>query len=366
VIARYLYFEPAAPRSQRSEIPVELEEIVLRLLKKEPRARYNTAADFVRAIDQLSGSPSPAVRPSKPLATEFVATLPVVRDTTLNGAASSSEVSRKPDSRSRFAIVAGAATFAVVFLAVVILFRAHGNGEIATNSAAAALAAGQKGRENPPVQATPAPPASTPPPVAAGAVARPAAGSPDPVTDTPRPADVHRDGSSVAGAAPSAVAPTASPETAAAAREAPPPEPRKPPAAKPAGHRKPRDGTRPAPVPADPPDPYAFPKWNKTLQPVGAGTQPDSASPSVAAPPNEPPGGAAVAKPSHPPGPPAPGAAPAPLEPECTRTSFAAVLDAKTPSPAAVKNALTLLGRCKPRMDPVLHDDIHRQLIDKS
>ena len=123
VIARHLYFEPSPLRSHRPEISPELDELVLKLLKKEPRARHSTATDVVRAIDQMVAAAPPIVAPSEQVMSDAVATLPMVRDTTLNGAVSSRATTRRKTSRPRLGIVAGAATVTVGFL--VEIGRAH-------------------------------------------------------------------------------------------------------------------------------------------------------------------------------------------------------------------------------------------------
>jgi predicted ATPase/serine/threonine protein kinase len=51
-IYRILHEEPVAPSALRAEIPAELEEIVLRLLRREPDARYSSAADVLEALSR--------------------------------------------------------------------------------------------------------------------------------------------------------------------------------------------------------------------------------------------------------------------------------------------------------------------------
>ena len=178
VIARHLYFEPPSLRSRRSDIPPELEELVLKLLKKEPRARFSTAADLVRAIDQLSVARLPAAAPSKPLATEFVATLPVMKDTTLNGAASSRVSVDKGDRSRRLHIVSVAVTVAIAAF-VLVWFFARGSHD--AESGATIAAALPTGSRAPSEVAAPAPH----PPPAVPAPAAPALAAPAPVAPVP-------------------------------------------------------------------------------------------------------------------------------------------------------------------------------------
>jgi serine/threonine protein kinase len=179
VIARHLYFEPAPLRSHRSEIPPELEVIILRLLKKEPRDRYSNAAEFVRATDPLmKGTPSAAAPPGDVLKTEFVATLAVVSDTTLNGAASSRSTPKARPS-SRFTLIAGAVgvTIAILVFVLVIFTRGARNGD-ATSSPMVAATGEPRATEGLVPSAPLASAPSTPQATLPGGVATPSAGAP--------------------------------------------------------------------------------------------------------------------------------------------------------------------------------------------
>jgi serine/threonine-protein kinase len=62
IIARHLYFEPARPRTLRASLRPEVEELVLRLLQKDPAARPSTAAEVIHVIDRLVAN-APTVAP---------------------------------------------------------------------------------------------------------------------------------------------------------------------------------------------------------------------------------------------------------------------------------------------------------------
>ena len=71
VLAQHIY-QPPAPPSQYAELPPELERIVLRLLEKEPDARYQTARDAARALRAVAigaGADPAAVGASGPIQT---------------------------------------------------------------------------------------------------------------------------------------------------------------------------------------------------------------------------------------------------------------------------------------------------------
>jgi serine/threonine-protein kinase len=381
VIARHLYFAPQPPRSHRAEIPAELEEIVLRLLSKEPRARYATAAELVRAIDQLSGAPLPGAAPSKPLATEFVATLPVVRDTTLNGAASSRLSLGKDERSRRLGIVTAAVTVAVAAF-VLVWFLARGNhGEGSSAGAVAALATEPKApvssAASPPLPAPTAPRPATGAESASPAAVERAQGSAavpsgtvgsgteaplDPGPQTPAapaaPADPHETAS--------AISPETSSDTVSAE---PPPEQPASAAKRPseaggqpdvARHDARRSETAKA-LPERPGLPRSrvgrAPHASTSLIEGPTRTpvpRPDTGTTSGKGPSP----GDAVA--------PGPGsaAAAAPLDADCSPAGFAGVLDAKAPSKKAVRDARARLARCKPSMDPGVYDDIYRRLIE--
>jgi eukaryotic-like serine/threonine-protein kinase len=58
-VYRILHEEPAPPSTLRAEIPAELEEIVLRLLRREPEERYLSAAEVLEALEALQADPLP-------------------------------------------------------------------------------------------------------------------------------------------------------------------------------------------------------------------------------------------------------------------------------------------------------------------
>jgi len=132
VIARHLYFEPTPLRSLRDGVRPELERLVLRLLKKEPKARYSTAADLVRAIDELVASMPPGDD-----AGDFARTLPMAStaastasETTLRSAASQAARPPRRQVRDRhLGIIAGVATVAIALVVLIIIFAIGGSHE---------------------------------------------------------------------------------------------------------------------------------------------------------------------------------------------------------------------------------------------
>ena len=72
--------EPVSPRSLEPSIPVELETIVLKSLRKEPADRYATAQDMAEDLDRfLGGRPIIARRPTAPERCGLVAAAPGAR-----------------------------------------------------------------------------------------------------------------------------------------------------------------------------------------------------------------------------------------------------------------------------------------------
>jgi serine/threonine protein kinase len=69
VMARQLYFQPASLRSHRAGLPVEVDELVLRLLEKQPSARPATALEVIRALDRLAALPALPALPAQAGAT---------------------------------------------------------------------------------------------------------------------------------------------------------------------------------------------------------------------------------------------------------------------------------------------------------
>jgi hypothetical protein len=310
------------------------------------------------------------VVPSKPLATEFVATLPMMKDTTLNGAASSSLSLGKDERSRRLGVVAAAVTVAVVAFMLVWF-----------------LARGRHGEDFDVVVTEPKGPpessATSPPP-------RPATGA----EASPSPAAVpsgHAQGSAevTSGRGGGPVAPSD-------------PGPQRP--APPANQREPESPTSPevSPVPAPaepPPGPSALAAQtpgeaggrtdvagrdaprSETAKglpgrtsssrsragaahhvptgPVEGAASPAARSPGTDTSPGKGPApGEAVA--------PGPGSAAVavPLDAECSSAAFAGVFGSKAPSKKAVLDARSRLAQCKPSMDPGLYADIYRRLIE--
>lgn len=57
VALKQMQTEPETPRSLNPDIPVGLEEIIIRAMKKDPDLRYQTAAEMLRDIDEFKRNP---------------------------------------------------------------------------------------------------------------------------------------------------------------------------------------------------------------------------------------------------------------------------------------------------------------------
>lgn len=58
IAIKQMQIEPKSPRTVNPEIPVGLEEIILRAMQKDPQLRYQTAAEMLRDIDEFKRNPS--------------------------------------------------------------------------------------------------------------------------------------------------------------------------------------------------------------------------------------------------------------------------------------------------------------------
>src|SRR5262249_34052838 len=81
LIARHLSFPPQPLRSICAEIPADVDDLVLWLLQKDPSARPASAADLVRAIDQLAAVGVAGVMQTQPPTRFSAASLAPVVDT---------------------------------------------------------------------------------------------------------------------------------------------------------------------------------------------------------------------------------------------------------------------------------------------
>jgi serine/threonine-protein kinase len=166
LMARHLYFAAEPPRSHRPGLPVEVDDFVMRLLHKDPAARPGSAIDVIRAIDRLAALPSVAGHGDDLPAAATSARPPM--DTTLSGAASTSELDRagvqpRRTQRRALRIIAGMSAFAAVISAAVIWLRANGGGApvAALHTVEASAGSAAEIRPAPPPSDPTAPRAST-------------------------------------------------------------------------------------------------------------------------------------------------------------------------------------------------------------
>jgi len=186
LIARHLYFAPAPLRSLAPEIPADVEELVLRLLQKDPAARPATAADLVRAIDHLAAVGVAGVMQTHPPSRFSAANLAPVADTTLRGAASTVALLGGAPRPRRAPLIAGlAAGVIAVVVMLVVVGRDRGD-----DAPTAVVASAPRERDPAPAAApvVTAPVAATPPAAAPAAATPPAAApivTPPPATAPP-------------------------------------------------------------------------------------------------------------------------------------------------------------------------------------
>lgn len=58
IAIKQMQIDPERPRAMNPEIPVGLEEVILRAMQKDPQLRYQTAAEMLRDIDEFKHNPS--------------------------------------------------------------------------------------------------------------------------------------------------------------------------------------------------------------------------------------------------------------------------------------------------------------------
>jgi serine/threonine-protein kinase len=82
LLGAHLYSVPPAPSSLREGLPAGTDEVMARLLAKQPRDRYESMTEVMAAIDRLQGTPvqaggTPSGQPSAPASTAPVRATPV-------------------------------------------------------------------------------------------------------------------------------------------------------------------------------------------------------------------------------------------------------------------------------------------------
>jgi serine/threonine-protein kinase len=286
LIARHLYFPPQPLRALRPDLTAEVDDLVLWLLQKDPAARPGSAADLVRAIDQLT-TVTIGVSPTQPPTRISAAGFKPPTHTTLRGAASTVSLPGRGARPRRTLVMAGvaAAGIAVAAALLVVLLRGGDDGKRSAAISAAAPSV---------IPAAPTPPPAPPPPPPPPAVAP--AVTPPPAAPTPPAAPVVTP--------PAAPAESATPSTVDRPERGERPDRKKHP---PSRARVAQHEPEPAPAPA----PAAEPEHPAPPPPAPAPTPaPAPARPRATEPPPEParPAPKAVAAPT----PPAPKAVAAP------------------------------------------------------
>ncbi|HEX3757126.1 MAG TPA: serine/threonine-protein kinase [Kofleriaceae bacterium] len=287
LIARHLYFAPEPLRSLCPDIPAKIDDLVLWLLQKDPAARPASAADLVRAIEQLAAESEVGVLQTHPPARFSAAGLAPITNTTLRGAASTVSLTGAPaQSPRRTGLIAGVAAGVVAVAAVLIVVVRGHHGD---DDALTARVAGAAPEHAPAPAASPAPPspaaqpavsAATPPTPAAPAVAPPPAAAAPASEPLARPA--------APPAAPAATVDRADRSSRADHKKHPSPSSR----------IAQRDPEPAAAAPAEPQPPAAAPAPSAPVAP------PPVAAPPPAEPPRAVPGPAAMPAPTAPKAPP--------------------------------------------------------------
>lgn len=370
VIAHHLCFDPVSLRSYVSEIPDQVQEIVLRLLKKEPRGRYGSAAELIRALDAVAKIvPNDLITASSTLTlthndsqrtettatrsdrvtADGIATLPLATQTTLSGAATSGKPGRD-EKHVRRGIATLAAAIAIAFVVLVFVF-----GRLLRPASAPSFIDSDEPDGTAPSMEHSQEPARlfiVPIPGDAGTVDD-AAGTmgfkrglrfAEAPYDVPSPAISLGVNSSSTPAEERASGDAATSSVGSASTDARPSD-----ASEVIGMAKgltvrsnsPRSragaAPRTVPNPAESVGRTVGTNLGSDTS-AGQGTTPVAPGPGLAEP-------------------------AAPLE-ECSPASFSGVLDAKAPSKKAIKDARSRLARCKPSMDPGVYDDLYRRFIE--
>ena len=277
IIAMHL-FTPPEPPSRQAPVSPELDRIVLRLLEKEPQARFQDAGELIDALDALGGhagaGPGHAGRPSGFAAVDDSRPYAVPQGGFRLSLADEQPM-RGPEKKSAMGLVAGAITVAIA-AAVAVFIATRGGGDEAKPAAAGSSEHGAAGHEPAATPtATPAAPAATPAtPTVTPATPATTAAAP---TTTPRPA-----------AAPTTTPRPAATPPAAPVKHAGAKPPRTPPAdhAKKAGEAKPGSSGGPVTHPdgpvtkPDPGGPVTSPSAGPSTSPSAGPSTSPSAGPS--------------------------------------------------------------------------------------
>ena len=178
MIAAHIRDAPPDPRSINPNIPGRLAAIMLRLLEKEPAARYQSAAELKQALVD-AGAQGSMSRPPEPIS--YAQTLAAVPSTTTRGG-SAGQMMPAPAKRSTAPIWIGLGLVAVAVAGVVVFFVAR-SGETHEQTVSRT-----EGSTAPATAPPPAAPTTTPPPPPKPAVTKPAEPPEPPVVSKPAPA----------------------------------------------------------------------------------------------------------------------------------------------------------------------------------
>ena len=136
IIALQMFGEVQPPKERLAELTPEMNAIVMRLLEKEPHARYQHAADLIQALAGLGGKLSSQLSAERP-ATERP---PMISPTPMPGAANSLRLSLiderpPPEKRSSLPIIAGVLTVLLAGAGTIFFLTRSGGDEPAKANA---------------------------------------------------------------------------------------------------------------------------------------------------------------------------------------------------------------------------------------
>jgi eukaryotic-like serine/threonine-protein kinase len=172
LVNMHLNVAPKSPRTQRPEIPLALDALVLKMLAKNPDDRYADMSELQVALKGAGGGTFPVSGSSPDLKRTYSAspgsTNPKLRDTTFStGVGEKVDVPRS-GGRAKIAVIGGAAA---AVLAGYFVLRPGGSGSDRPGAPAKPIAVTAPAPAPKPVVTPPAPPPVAPPPVAAPAKA---------------------------------------------------------------------------------------------------------------------------------------------------------------------------------------------------
>jgi len=125
IALKHIQEDVVKPCELNHDIPVALEDIILKSLEKNPALRYESASSVIKDLDKASANPNTRLLSRHESSNDITRVLPAIKDDYLKD--STREIKHKTNRIHRGWIAAGVVLFTMITVAGLLLYGAYGN-----------------------------------------------------------------------------------------------------------------------------------------------------------------------------------------------------------------------------------------------